>query len=568
MSRMTLDWSKLSPEQFELLCYHILESIGYANVEWYGKGGSDRGRDIRCQKVIEHLPGKQSVTHWLVQCKHYKNPIPIHDLEDSISWAKAHKPTTHFLLMTTSIVTSSTRDWLEKIKEDLPFEVFLIEGPQLETLVKENVSKLQQYLPDSVYTVITLGQVSNHETTSIENMLGLRQLPTNMTYKEQIFQNTIIPPGTNCSTDIYGSRVVVEQDCVINSNIYAQREIIINKGVVVKGALVSPGNIELCDCELNDVCGSPVTIQNACTIKGALLTDRDLYIPPNSKISAVYCGGNSLEIGQKAAVDRVVCKGTAVVGTENTIDRLNCSDLKIGHRCSINDVTSKGNVVVPNGSAIGSIVTDGSVRIEKDAQVKKVIALGDLELYSTTDLQEVICRNLNADTQVAVQNLSAMGSVTIRGIGAQYIGKCIVADGDVMLPNESTVEILYCKGDVSLGKKCRIDFLITGNLRAVNYLECKDIRCSGSAELGENCKVESLQAIGNISFESGLRSDSWTIFSKKGTITGSGTVELCDSIVSLEAIIENGTGSLLTSLTSKEQLALFDEILSKKRDKV
>ena len=45
---MKLDWDALTDQDFEGLCYDILNRSDLHNLEWFGRGGVDRGRDITC----------------------------------------------------------------------------------------------------------------------------------------------------------------------------------------------------------------------------------------------------------------------------------------------------------------------------------------------------------------------------------------------------------------------------------------------------------------------------------------------------------------------------------------
>jgi hypothetical protein len=64
-----VEWSQISPDEFEKLCAELLELSGFGNIEWFGKGGGDKGRDLIASRIEERLPGIRRETKWLVQCK-------------------------------------------------------------------------------------------------------------------------------------------------------------------------------------------------------------------------------------------------------------------------------------------------------------------------------------------------------------------------------------------------------------------------------------------------------------------------------------------------------------------
>ena len=55
-----IDWKRVSAEEFEKLCTELLELNGFENIQWYGSGGGDKGRDIVATKIEERV----STAHW------------------------------------------------------------------------------------------------------------------------------------------------------------------------------------------------------------------------------------------------------------------------------------------------------------------------------------------------------------------------------------------------------------------------------------------------------------------------------------------------------------------------
>ena len=66
----SFDWSLLSPDQFEELCYDMLKknkSLGFSTVEWFKGPTGQRGRDIEAEKTISNIPGKSRDERWIIQ---------------------------------------------------------------------------------------------------------------------------------------------------------------------------------------------------------------------------------------------------------------------------------------------------------------------------------------------------------------------------------------------------------------------------------------------------------------------------------------------------------------------
>lgn len=147
-----IDWSKLSPEQFEELCVELLELNDFSNIEWYGQGGGDKGRDIVATKIDEPLPRIKKERKWIIQCKRYaKKRITKAELNDFLVAAKEHDPDVA-LLMLTGTLTSDVRDWIATVRKDYSFDVFVWERRDLENEVRRNLTRLSQkpaFIPQS-----------------------------------------------------------------------------------------------------------------------------------------------------------------------------------------------------------------------------------------------------------------------------------------------------------------------------------------------------------------------------------------------------------------------------------
>jgi hypothetical protein len=133
---MMLDWSALADQEFEELCYDIMENSGFVNLSWIGRKGKDRGRDILAEKQLTEL-GKMHVEKWLVQCKKYltRSPSPS-DLENDLAWADFHSPDV-FLIMLTNTLSADTLDWLDRVADKRNYGVEVIDEKQLRNLLDD-----------------------------------------------------------------------------------------------------------------------------------------------------------------------------------------------------------------------------------------------------------------------------------------------------------------------------------------------------------------------------------------------------------------------------------------------
>lgn len=142
---MKLDWDGLTEQDFEELCYDILDKDGFVNIKWLGRGGGDRGRDITCSKVEMILRNIARETRYLVQCKKYvaRPPTPS-DLNSIIAWADAHKPDV-LLIMVSNTLSADTQDWLSKIGEHKPYHILTYEEKDFELFLERNRDLNKKY---------------------------------------------------------------------------------------------------------------------------------------------------------------------------------------------------------------------------------------------------------------------------------------------------------------------------------------------------------------------------------------------------------------------------------------
>jgi tetratricopeptide (TPR) repeat protein len=124
-----IDWKNLTAEAFESLCYDVLANSGFKNLEWMGRTGGDRGRDILGYKPQSITEIKEIQRRFLVQCKKYRPSVT--DLNNVIAWADAHDPNV-LMLMVSDTLTSDTHDWIDKMKPKKRYDIIVFEEKDFE----------------------------------------------------------------------------------------------------------------------------------------------------------------------------------------------------------------------------------------------------------------------------------------------------------------------------------------------------------------------------------------------------------------------------------------------------
>lgn len=137
-----INWEKISPTEFEELCYELMSLNGFKNLAWYGKGGSDKGRDLTAIKFEEPISGIQKSSKWIIQCKRYtKATITKSEIEAFLCDAREHSPDS-VLLVLTNTLSSNVKDWLEAVRRDYRFEIYTWEEKDLQREIARHRNSL------------------------------------------------------------------------------------------------------------------------------------------------------------------------------------------------------------------------------------------------------------------------------------------------------------------------------------------------------------------------------------------------------------------------------------------
>ena len=146
---MKIIWSQITPSEFENLCAFILGKSGFTDIQWFGKSGGDKGRDILAKKDESPLPSSKRIAIWVVQCKLYLSKPPTkRDIQSFLIDALEHNPD-HVLFIVTNTLTSNTKDWLKAIRElrEYPFDIHCWEELDLEREIAKYRSEIAERLP-------------------------------------------------------------------------------------------------------------------------------------------------------------------------------------------------------------------------------------------------------------------------------------------------------------------------------------------------------------------------------------------------------------------------------------
>lgn len=124
---MGIDWKSVTPSDFEELCYLLVGYNGFTSLQWYGKGGGDKGRDIIAKKDVEYTKRDRVSENWIIQCKRYTSQPPsIPQISAFLEQCREHKPD-HVLIVITNTLSADTKDWISSVRQDYKFRIHVWE---------------------------------------------------------------------------------------------------------------------------------------------------------------------------------------------------------------------------------------------------------------------------------------------------------------------------------------------------------------------------------------------------------------------------------------------------------
>lgn len=153
-----IDFKRITPLQFEELCFDLLLRFGYKGLTWR-QGGADKGRDIEGRLTINNPLVEAYEEKWFFECKHYSKGVPPEQLNSKIAWADAENPK-HLVIFASSYLSDGCRHWIELIGKEKPYRIHVLEGKYLKTLILSFPDLVAKYFLDK-YAGLLLSELNN-----------------------------------------------------------------------------------------------------------------------------------------------------------------------------------------------------------------------------------------------------------------------------------------------------------------------------------------------------------------------------------------------------------------------
>ena len=144
-----IDFTNISPREFENLCYDLLIKYNYHNLVWR-EGGADNGRDIEAYFSFNNQI-QDTETKWFFECKHYNSGgVPPSELNSKIAWADAEQPD-YVVFFVSSYLTNNSRTWFEKIVHQKQYNIKVIEGEEIKNRLLKYPELIERYFSLTKY---------------------------------------------------------------------------------------------------------------------------------------------------------------------------------------------------------------------------------------------------------------------------------------------------------------------------------------------------------------------------------------------------------------------------------
>jgi tetratricopeptide (TPR) repeat protein len=240
----------LSPEEFEELCYDIISSLGYVNLDWR-KGGGDKGKDITAEKH-ELKAGIETITEkWYFQCKRYSSGISVTDISSAIDWAIADKA--NFLVfMSNSHLTNGCKEFVDQKNKEGKTQILQFTDKKFQSLLFRFPQIISSYFPnEKVPDQNKVGQAHGVFEITLKNPKLAREIT------EKISKITTLPQKDriNKITKVLKEKIIDSNEIDINTKalLCQQLSVLLYNTenyeeaikVIDKGLSISPKSVNL-----------------------------------------------------------------------------------------------------------------------------------------------------------------------------------------------------------------------------------------------------------------------------------------------------------------------------------
>lgn len=149
-----LDFSEITPVDFENLIFHLLDEMGFSNLIWRkggeGNSATDGGRDLEAT-FWTVLPAASKEERYWFEVKHRKNQLEKSQIQSTILNSAGNNLKDNVVIITNRTISNPTLDWIKDFQSTHKTpRVSIWQGHDLEIILRKNPRTLAKFLPSSL----------------------------------------------------------------------------------------------------------------------------------------------------------------------------------------------------------------------------------------------------------------------------------------------------------------------------------------------------------------------------------------------------------------------------------
>ncbi|CAJ1906046.1 hypothetical protein PEKONANI_03944 [Aeromonas jandaei] len=149
-----LDFSEITPTDFENLVFHLLDEMGFSNLIWRkggeGNSATDGGRDLE-GTFWTVLPAISKEEKYWFEVKHRTNQLEKIQVQSTVINASGNNSKDNLIIITNKTISNPTLDWIKEFQNaNKRPSVTIWQGHDLELLLRKNPRTLARFLPSSL----------------------------------------------------------------------------------------------------------------------------------------------------------------------------------------------------------------------------------------------------------------------------------------------------------------------------------------------------------------------------------------------------------------------------------
>lgn len=283
--------------------------------------------------------------------------------------------------------------------------------------------------------------------------------------------------------NVYAGQLLLKSKAQVRGSIICENDVYLPDTSVVEGSSVSlSGSVRTgkgsklggitCngDVEIGDgttVTGivkadGTVSIGHDCEIQGGIITSKPISVPTGTRIGFIVCE-QDLDMGDECVVDRIICRGSAMVGNNCRINTVDVQqNLECGAKCELIDVRVGGQAALQSESHGRKIVAMGKASLSEQCDFDQLYSPYDVEVGRRSKIQSLVARNITLGQGAEVGTLRAQGRIVT---GDRCKAKSIQGAEDIVVDGALDVDAysIYSKeGRIEIRGRLTLNRIVVG----------------------------------------------------------------------------------------------------------